>query len=334
MIFMGGCFVLMLLLMGVSLSIGSAGISVFEAYAAIFDRFLPDLFDVSWLANTVVWQLRLPRTLMAVAAGAILAIAGCSTQGILHNPLATPYTLGVSASAGFGAAIGIILGHGLFEGSLLVIGNAFLFSLIPAFVILLASRRIGMSPETMILCGVAMAYIFSASNTLLQFFAEADAMKSTVFWMVGDLARSAWWQLPYVFATLTIFILIVLFFAKDISIIKMGDDSAKGLGVEVERVRTIIIMAACLSTAVIVSFTGAIGFICLLAPHIARLVIGSEERYLLPASALGGSCLMLFADIIARTAAAPVMLPVGAITALLGGPLLIYLLLRQRGYHL
>lgn len=323
------CIILLIIMIGVSLSLGSAQISFVEAYAAVFNKLFPGLFEVSSLADTVVWHLRMPRILMAALAGAILAMAGCTTMAILRNPLATPYTLGVSAGAGFGAAIAIILGKGLLIGNFLIVGNAFVFSLIPALVVLILSRRPGMTPETMILSGVAMTYIFSACNTLLQFFAEAEAVKTTVFWLVGDLSRAAWWQLPYALGVLILVLIINIRLAWDLNIMKMGDDPAKGLGVEVEKVRKIVLTTACLSTATVVSFTGAIGFICLLSPHICRIVVGGDERYLIPISGLFGANLLLVADIIARRAAAPVMLPVGAITALVGGPLLIYLLVRK-----
>lgn len=318
------------ILMGISLSLGSAQISFTEAYTAVFSRLFPGSFEVSALADTVVWNLRLPRTFMAVLSGAILAIAGCTTMATLRNPLATPYTLGVSAGAGLGAAIAIILGQGLLIGNLLIVGNAFILSLVPALVILLLSRRPGTTSETMILSGVAMTYIFSACNTLLQFFAESEAVRTTVFWLVGDLSRAAWWQLPYMLGILVLSLIVNMRLAWDLNIMKMGDDQAKALGVEVDRVRRIVLAMSCLSAATVVSFTGAIGFVCLLSPHICLTVIGGDERYLIPISGLFGANLLLAADIIARRVAAPVMLPVGAITALLGGPLLIYLLTKKR----
>ena len=325
------CAVILPFVMGLCLSMGSAKITFNEVYAAIFSRVFPGFFEVRSLVDKVVWQLRMPRILMAALAGATLAMAGCTTQALLRNPLATPYTLGISAGAGFGAAIGFILSRGLvFGGALQIVGNAFIFSLIPAAVVLLVAKKYGAMPETMILSGIAMAYIFSACNTLLQFFAEAEALRATVFWLIGDLSRAAWWQLPYTLAVLLLFALINMRMASAINIVKMGDEDAKGLGVDAEKVRKLGIITACLATATVVSFTGAIGFICLLAPHISRIVIGEDLRYLIPASGLVGSNLLLVADLIARRAIAPAQLPVGAITALLGGPLLLYLLIRQR----
>ncbi|MCW4011023.1 MAG: iron ABC transporter permease [Candidatus Bathyarchaeota archaeon] len=330
LLFLVLCVVLLFVVAGISLALGSASLSFFEAYSAVFGKFFPNWFSVTPLADTVVWHLRLPRMLLAILVGATLAMSGSTTQALLRNPLATPYTLGVSASAGLGAAIGIIFGSGLTGGPLLIITNAFLFSLVPVTVILLLVKRKGASPETIILAGIAVMYIFQACTTLLQYFAESNAVAATVYWLVGDLSRAAWWQLPYVLGALVICLIINVRLSWDLNLMKMGDDTAKSLGVEVDRVRKILLLTACLSTATVVSFTGAIGFVCLVAPHICRAFIGSDERFLLISSTLFGAVLLLFADIVARRIIAPIVLPVGAITAFLGGPLLLYLLIRKK----
>jgi iron complex transport system permease protein len=324
------CAILLVVVAGFSLALGSAQMSFLDAYAAIFGKFFPNWFTVTPLADTVVWHLRLPRMLLAVLAGAALAMSGSTTQATLRNPLATPYTLGVSAGAGLGAVIGIILGRGILNGPFVIISNAFLFSLIPIIVILLLVKRRGADATTIILAGVAVMYIFSACTTLLQYFGEANAVSATVFWLVGDLSRAAWWQLPYLLGAVLVCFAINLRLSWDLNILRMGDDTAKSLGVEVDRVRKIILITACLATATVVSFTGPIGFIGLLAPHICRVVIGGDERFLLVASTLFGASLLLFSDIIARTLIAPIVLPVGVLTAFLGGPLLLYLLIRKK----
>jgi len=327
--------VLLIVVAGVALSLGSADMSFLDAYTAAFARFFPTWFNATPLAYTVVWTLRLPRILLAIGAGATLAMSGCSAQTILRNPIATPYTLGVSAGAGLGAAIGIILGRGLLSGNtnLSITGNAFIFSLIPLAVILLLVKRKGASSETMILAGVAMVYIFNACTTILQYFADTNAVAATVFWLVGDLSRATWHQLPYVFGVMLLCFGVNLWLAWDINVMKLGDDAAKSLGVEVDRTRRVSLVAACLSTAVVVAFTGAIGFICLVAPHICRAFIGSDHKTLIVSSAFVGAILLLIADIFARQLLAPIVLPVGAITAFLGGPLLLYLLIKKRPSH-
>jgi len=329
-LFLVFCAISLFVVAGVSLAMGSASISFTDAYAAVINRIFPDWFTVTSLADTVVWHLRLPRILMAILAGAMFAMSGSTTQAILRNPLATPYTLGVSAGAGLGASIGIILGTGILGGQLVIIGNALVFSLIPAFVILIMVKHRGAEPTTIILSGVAIMYIFSACTTLLQYFAEANAVSAAVFWLVGDLSRASWWQLPYVLIVFVVCFAINIRLSWDLNLMKMGDDTAKSLGVEVDRVRKITLVTACVSTATVVSFTGAIGFICLLAPHICRAIIGGDERFLIITSSLFGANLLLVADLIARRIIAPIMLPVGALTAFLGGPLLLYLLIRRK----
>ncbi|MCL1969933.1 MAG: iron ABC transporter permease [Candidatus Bathyarchaeota archaeon] len=332
LLFIAVSVVSLIIVAGVALSLGSANMTFLDAYAAVFARFFPSWFNVPSLAYTVVWTLRLPRILLAIGAGAALAMGGCSTQAILRNPMATPYTLGVSAGAGLGASIGIIFGTNLLGGSsdFSIIINAFIFSLIPIVVILLLVKRKGASPEIMILAGVAMVYIFNACTTILKYFANSDAVAATVFWVVGDLSRAAWYQLPYVFGVLILCFGVNLWLAWDVNTMKLGDDTAKSLGVEVDRTRRISLIASCLSTATVVAFTGAIGFICLGAPRICRAFLGSDQKVLLVGSALVGSILLLVADIVARRLLAPIVLPVGAITACLGGPLLLYLLIKRK----
>ncbi len=321
---------LMLGLMLYSLTLGSASIPVSEIISSVLHPLQRQRFPIDQRTETIIWVLRMPRIAVAAFAGATLGIGGCVTQAILKNPLATPYTLGVSAGAGFGAALGIVLGIGFLDGSLSIVANAFLFSLIPIAVILSVSRRTQFTPETTILLGIGMSYVFGAANTLLQFFAEADALRAAVFWLVGDLTRASMTQVPYLAAAFLVFFLVNMYFARDITIMKMGDDDAKGMGVDVNRLRFIVLILTCLATAGVISFTGTIGFIGLLAPHISRLFIGNDEHYLIPAAGILGACLLLAADIVAKTVVAPVLLPVGAITALLGGPVLVYMLLRRR----
>lgn len=250
---------------------------------------------------------------------------------MLRNPLATPYTLGISSSACLGAALSIIYGFAIVNGVYGRILNAFIFSLLPVGVILLASSRRSMSPTTMVLCGIAISYIASACNTIMQYFADPNAVKDVVFWSVGDLNNSLLWQIPYVFVVTIIAFIVAMLLSRNLDILRMGDDTAKGLGINVGLVRAAAVLTACLVTATIVAFVGAIGFVCLLAPHISRYFVGNSMKYLIPASALVGMILLLVADVIAKTVIAPAMLPVGAITALFGGPLLIFLLVRQKG---
>jgi len=323
-------FIAALVLMSWSVTIGSTNITAEQVYQVFFNQFIPGSYDVPWKTSEIVMKVYAPRVLMAFFAGAILAIGGAITQTILKNSLATPYTLGVSSSAAFGASLSIVFGITVMAGQVGTIVNAFLFSLIPALVILFASARKHLSPASMVLIGVAISYVFSACTTILQYFGEADAAKSSLFWAVGDLNSVSLWQIPYVIVTAAAMLIIAAYLTKDMDAMRMGDDTATSLGVNVRLTRLILMITACFCTAVIVSFIGAIGFICLLAPHISRLIGGSGLRFLIPASAVTGALLLLFADIIAKDLINPIMLPVGAITALIGGPVLVLLLLRSR----
>lgn len=319
-----------IVLVGYSITVGASDITASEAYKVLINQLIPGTFDVSRKAEIIVLNIRAPRVLMAVFAGTVLAIGGCLVQTLLSNPLATPYTLGVSSGAGFGAALSIIYGVGIFSSTWGTIANAFIFSLIPVLVILIGSRYRKLTPMTMVLCGVAISYVFSACNTILQYFADANAVKEVVFWSIGDLSHAQMWQIPYVAVMMLIFFAIAMILSKHMNLMRMGDDSAKSLGVNVEAVRITVIVISCLATATVVSFIGAIGFICLLAPHISRIFVGGDMRYLVPASAAFGACLLLMADVLAKSLISPVLLPVGAITALIGGPALVYLLMRGK----
>jgi iron complex transport system permease protein len=315
--------------MVLSIRVGAADLSLADVIAALGGRLVPDRAPVSPRLDTIVWVLRLPRVLTAVVGGATLGMTGSLVQAVLRNPLATPYTLGVSASAGFGAALGLVLGVGVLPGTAGVVINAFLFSLLPASVVLIAGLRARVGGETMILAGVAVSYTFAALTTLLHFIADDDALRNAVFWLVGDLGRAALWQVPYLLAALLVLSLVALRLAPAVSLLAFSDEEATALGVAVERTRRTAIVSACLATAAVIAFTGPIGFIGLLAPQLARLAVGVDERFRLPMAGLTGALLLVGADLVARTVVAPIVLPVGAVTAVLGGPVLLWFLLRR-----
>jgi len=331
-------FILMLipvivLLIGISSSMGSADVSLSDVYAAIINKLFPGSFETNWLAEVCVWKLRLPRILMGLLAGIGLGAAGCVMQGTLRNPLADPYMLGIASAAGFGASLAILFGTGIIGflgGQYLVIGNAFIFALLCSGIILGLSSKKGATPESMILAGIAMMFLFSAMTTLLQYFAEAEAVKAAVFWMVGDLGKSSWEKLGIVAVVTAVCIPLLIWKSWDLNIMSSGDESAKSLGIKVEQTRIIIMVVSSLLVASIVCFTGTIGFVGLVAPHICRMVIGGDNRFLVPASALVGAVLLVLSDTVARTIMSPVILPVGVVTAFLGVPLFIYLIMRKR----
>ena len=322
---------LTVLLCGISISLGPLKFSIFEVYATIFDRFFPNFFAVPDLAPIVVWNVRLTRVVMGVLAGIGLAVAGAAMQGILRNPLASPFTLGISAGAGLGAALAIIAGVGIGgSGGLLLVGNAFIFSLIPSFVIVGLARFKRATPETMILAGIAMTYIFSAVSSLLHYFSDADALKDVVVWLMGDLGKATWGDFYTVAVVLAICIPLLIWKSWDLNVMGGGDEAAKSLGINVDQTRIFIMIVASLIAAVIVCFTGMIGFIGLVAPHITRICIGGDNRFVIPASGLFGAAFLVAADIIAREVMSPLIIPVGIVTSCIGGPLFLYLIARKK----
>jgi iron complex transport system permease protein len=317
----------LLLISGISATLGSYSITVREVYSIIWRG----LFQIPQdTAEFIIWNLRVPRIFMGIIAGAGLATAGAAMQGILRNPLASPLTIGISGGAAFGAALAIILGAGFATGKYLIIGNAFIFSLIPTFVIIALTRYRRATPETMLLTGIAMQYIFSALTTLLMYFSDSDAVKEAYFWTVGSLARASWDFILPSFIIITACLIPLLWKSWDMNVMSAGDESAKSLGVNVERTRIFILVLSSLITAGVISFTGTIGFVGLVAPHICRMAIGGDNKFLIPASGLFGGVLLLTADTLARTIMAPVVLPVGIVTASMGGPLFLYLIMRRR----
>ncbi|MHC1588812.1 MAG: FecCD family ABC transporter permease [Methermicoccaceae archaeon] len=328
-IFIFSLIALTVLLVGVATTLGVLHISVLEVYSAILHPLFPSHFQVSELTTRVVWHIRLPRILMGILAGVGLGIAGAAMQVVLKNPLASPYTLGIASAAGFGAALAILLGQGFF-GNYLVAGNAFIFALLSSAVIVGIAKHRGATPEVMILAGIAMMYLFSACTTLMEYFADPDAVKEVVFWMVGSLGRSGWDKLTILFFVLVIGIPILLLMSWDFNLMGAGDETAMSLGVNVGRVRTMAMVMASLIVASIVCFTGTIGFIGLVGPHITRMVIGGDNRFVLPGSALIGGLLLAGADVVAQHIVPPVIIPIGVMTAFMGVPLFFYLIMRRR----
>jgi iron complex transport system permease protein len=319
-----------ILLTGVAATIGSANVSIHEVYMAILAKFFPGYFQISKFADTIVWGLRLHRILMGIVAGAGLSVAGAVMQGILKNPLASEFTLGVSSAAAFGAALAIILGAGFAGGEYLIIGNAFFFTLLASFSVYGLARYKGITSETMILAGIAIMYLFSALTSFLQYMGRSEQVQEVVFWMMGSLGRSSWERVWIITAIIALCYPYLTLKSWDINILGAGDETAKSLGVDVESTRVISMILASLITASIICFTGTIGFIGLVGPHIVRMVIGGDYRFLLPGSALIGALLLLGADTLARTVLAPTILPVGIMTSLLGVPFFTYLFMRRR----
>ena len=315
-----------------SICVGSAYIPPSQAIAALLTR--GGDFDA------IIWEIRLPRALVAVFAGAGLALGGVVMQASLRNPMASPFTLGMSSAAAFGATVAVVLGAGRFlrvyVGGFEVysyyplIISSFLSSLVAVFAIFFFAKVKGAFPETIILTGIAISFLFSAATSLIQYFGTTEQVAAIVFWLFGSLSKASWeafWAI-----SLTSVALLVLFmkWSYRYDALLIDEDFARNLGVNPERLRLITMVLSSLVTAVITSFLGVISFVCLIAPHIARMVMGSEHKHLIPASALIGANILILSDAASRIIMPPIIIPVGIITSFLGTPLLLYLLLRGR----
>ncbi|MBN1109688.1 MAG: iron ABC transporter permease [Methanomassiliicoccales archaeon] len=326
---------LLVILTSVSVSLGAVDIPFEDVFSTLF-------LGSEGLYNTIIWNIRLPRVLTAIAAGAALAVAGAVMQCILRNPLASPYTLGLSQAAAFGASIAIVIfGAGTMQSSSttgVIVNNpyvitvcAFLGALLGTGIIVLLSALTRVSPEAMILAGIAIGSMFGAGITAIQFFADSVQLSSIVFWTFGDLGKTTW-MYGAIITMVTIPILLYFIYNRwNYNAIEAGEETAKGLGVNVNRLRMVGMVLSSLLAAVVVSFMGIIGFVGLLGPHIVRRMIGADYRFLIPGSALVGGLILMVSDTVARTLISPLVLPVGVLTAFLGGPLFIYLLIR--GYR-
>nr|NQU89188.1 iron ABC transporter permease [Bacteroidota bacterium] len=295
----------------------------------------------SELSRQIIWNIRLPRVLSAILAGMALSVAGAAMQSILRNPLGSPFTLGISNAAAFGAAVAVVIfGAGTMRSSVsdaVLINNpylismcAFLASLLATLMILLVSKIRGASPETMILTGIMTGSLFMAGTTALQFFADDVEISAIVFWTFGDLGRSGWREFWVMLAVVVPTLLYFMYNRWNYNSLDVGDETAISLGVKVERVRIWGMLIASLSTAIAVSFFGIIAFVGLVVPHIVRSIIGPDERFLIPASALFGGLFLLISDTIARSVISPIVLPVGILTSFIGAPLFLFLLIRRK----
>ena len=326
-LFLFFCIILTFVVVGFSLTRGSYDIGFFETYGIIFDHITGNVDDV--VKDRIICNLRLPRLVIGIIAGAGLAVCGAAMQGTMMNPLADPYTTGVSAGAGFGATLAIVLGIDLFAGQYGLVMNAFIFALIPTVFIMFIGFIRNAAPTTIIMAGISVMYIFNAATSLIKLWADPNALSALYRWTVGSLNNSGWEAVP-VMGTATILGLIILqILSGKVNLLSAGDEAAKTMGVNTDRLRLLIMLIIALVTAAIVSYTGLIGFVGLIAPHICRLFIGSDNRFLFPTSAAFGMALMVSADLIGRELIPPAIIQVGIITAFMGGPILLWLIMRK-----
>jgi iron complex transport system permease protein len=283
----------------------------------------------SGIIDALVLDLRLPRVLLAALVGMCLAGAGCLYQALFRNPLADPYILGVSAGAGLGATLALVAGTALGVGTYVAVpGAAFVGALLAISVVVgVSSRRGRVEMLSLLLAGVAVSYTLAAVTSFVMVVSR-QTMQQVVFWMMGGLQGASWGYVAVVAVMLVVGLILPMLYSRELNVMLLGDERASQLGVDVERFKLLVLATASLLVAAAVSVSGLIGFVGLMTPHMARLVLGPEHRRLLPASILAGGIVLVLADLTARVVLAPVEVPVGIVTALLGGPFFVWLLVR------
>lgn len=322
----------LLLLMAVAAGVGASSVSFSTVWTVLRDC-LTGSQNAAAVQHTIVLQTRLPRIVCAVLAGGALSLSGLLMQGVFRNPLVSPYTLGVSNGASFGASLAIVLGYQIagFAGvDWLTPALAFVCAMIAMVMVYAIARMAGQSTKTLVLTGVAVGYLFSALVSGLKYIADVSQLPELIFWTMGSMTGLNWTVAAILAAVLTAAVLLSMIFAWDLNVMTLGREEAAALGVRYGRVQIITFIMATVLTATAVSFTGVIGFVGLVAPHMTRMFLGSDYRYNVPGSALLGALLMLLADTLARTLVSPTELPVGIITSLVGVPFYLYLIVRRR----
>lgn len=322
--------VLLLFSLLVDLSLGPAHLPIDEV---VWTLLQPD--SVALQPRVVVWQIRLPIALMAVVAGAALSLAGALMQTILNNPLASPFTLGISAAASFGAALGLAFGVSVlpFLADYIVPANAFVMAMLTALLIHLLSLRRGLTAETVVLVGIALVFSFNALLALVQYFASEQAVAAIVFWTMGSLTKATWPKLAVTAAVVAVALPLLARRVWALTALRLGDERAASLGVDVRQLRLRMLILVSLLAAFPVAFVGTIGFVGIVGPHIARLLIGEDQRFFLPASLLAGALLLSLSSIVSKSLIPGTLFPIGVVTALVGIPFFLSLVLGGRRRH-
>jgi iron complex transport system permease protein len=311
----------------VDMAYGPARYSLSEVISTIWN---PDA--ASNQLRVVIWDIRMPIALMAVTVGACLSLAGAQMQTILANPLASPFTLGISAAAGFGAALGLVAGVAVFPAAVqyMVPINAFLMAMLASLFIYSVSTLRGVTVETIVLLGIALVFTFNALLSLLEYLASEQALAAVVFWTMGSLTKATWAKVAVTFAVLVLCVPLFARRAWALTALRLGDDKAASFGVNVKALRLETMMLVSLLAAIPVSFVGTIGFIGLVGPHIARMLVGEDQRFFLPGSVICGALLLSVTSVVSKMLISGAILPIGVITALVGVPFFFSLIFTNR----
>lgn len=322
----------LMLLMVAASGIGASSVG-FSGVLTVFSDVLSGSQKATAVQHSIVLQTRLPRIVCAVLAGGALSLSGLLMQGVFRNPLVSPYTLGISNGASFGASLAIVIGYqipGFVGESWLTPAMAFISALIAMVTVYGVARTAGQSTRTLVLAGVAVGYLFSALVSALKYLADVSQLPELVFWTMGSMTGLDWSVAAILGTVMAASIVISLACAWDLNVMALGREEAAALGVRYGRLQILVFLMSAVLTAATVSFTGVVGFVGLVAPHMTRMFLGGDYRYNIPGAALLGGFLLLLADTLARTVAAPTELPVGVITSLIGVPFYLYLIVRRR----
>lgn len=311
----------------VDLALGPARYSLREVVEALL---WPSSVDDQ--RRVIVWEIRMPIALMAVIVGASLSIAGAQMQTILNNPLASPFTLGISAGAGFGAALALAFGVALFPfaAAYIIPVNAFIMAMLTSLAIYGLSLRRGVTSETIVLLGIALVFIFNALMSLIQFFASEQAVAAVVFWTMGSLTKATWAKVWVSLAALAISAPLLARRGWALTAMRLGDAKAESMGIRLRPLRLEVLVIVSLLASISVAFVGTIGFIGLVGPHIARMLLGEDQRFLLPGAALCGALILSIGSILSKMIIPGTVIPIGIVTAIVGIPFFLYLILNRR----
>lgn len=329
-----------------SLSIGSIDIPLTDTLKVLGHHLFPSLIDLpenDWY-DSVVMNERLPRTFLCLLTGISLASAGTIMQGLLRNPLVSPFTLGVSTAASFGAAIMIVFGSSLFGSvfytsvsfagitttveNLLLVVTSFALGMVSVFLVLKVARK-NASRATLVLSGVVISYLFQAGISFSKYVSDDEALREITNWLMGGMWNATWGAIAVILPIVVLCTVYLEKLALEVNSLSAGDDIAKNVGVDVEGLRRKGLVVSTLTTSVCVAFTGVIGFIGLMAPHMCRMIMGNDVRYVLPASALLGASILMVSDVVARVIIRPEQLPVGIILYLVGGIFFMWMVTRN-----
>lgn len=329
-------FVSLIVLTIFSISMGTVKVPFFEVVNIILSKvpFLNHLADngtQNGIHETILLKIRIPRVLVCLLIGAGLSVSGTVYQGIFRNPMADPYVLGISSGAAFGATIAIITGMStLWGGFGFVTVSAFISAIAVVFIVYKISSVGKKVPvTTLLLAGIAVNYFLLAAISFMMIF-NRNQIEQIVFWTMGSVSTSEWQHLTILFPVVLAEIVIMCAYSKNLNILSLGEENAIGLGVEIEKVKRILILVSSITVAVCVSVAGIIGFIGLIIPHSVKLLLGSDHKLLIPCSALGGAIFLTICDLLARSLISPAEIPVGIVTSLFGAPYFLFLLVRNK----